>query len=213
MPKLFVMRVLVALVFLGTGCMPPARAPGMGEALPRAHDATSVELARVESRPDRRPLLVVYPRTACAGSASTVLLDEQGAFVGAIPPGGASLLSIPIETKTLTAMSSVEVTAARSSWTYAQSVEVPPLPSGLVLWPARWSTRDCGNGQYAEAKPATKEELETLLAEEDVVWLEPRLAEGQSWIEAHRDRVDEVLGTHRTGLPDVVARLKGRRAP
>ena len=177
---------------------------------PRVHDDVSVEVARVETRADRRPLLVVHPRTACSGSASTVLLDEDGTFFGAVPPGSAALLDIPSSTKTLTAISSVEINAAVATWTFSQKVHVPDLPSGLLFRAPRWNARDCGNGQYAEVFAATQTELETVIAENEIVWLAPRVDEGQAWIEAHRDRVDELLGVHRTGIPDVVARLKSR---
>jgi hypothetical protein len=205
------MRLRVLAPLLVAGCFPEVRTPGMTPFTPRPHDATTDEVARVEPGVDRRPLLVVYPRTACSGSASTVILDDEGVFVGAIPPGGAALLVIPASAKTLTTMSSVEVTAAVSSWTFSQTVDVPDLPSGLLLQPARFTTRECGNGQYAEAKAATKAELEAALADREIRWLEPRVEEGQVWIEAHRERVDEVLGVNQTGVPDVVARLERRR--
>jgi hypothetical protein len=178
---------------------------------PRPHDEATDEVARIDGASGQRPLLVVYPRTACSGSASTVILDDEGAFVGAIPPGGAALLGIPADARTLIAMSSIEVTAARSSWTFAQTIDVPELPSGLLLSASRFTTRECANGQYADARAATKAELEAILAEGEIVWLEPRLEEGQAWIEAHRDRVDEVLGHDRSGVPDVMARLERRR--
>src|SRR5688572_8418728 len=97
------------------GCVPSGNAgpPGMRFTSPREHalDPTLVELARGEPRAGERALLVAYPRTACSGSASGIVVDERGRFLGAIAPGTAALLNVPADATTLSLFSSVEVTA------------------------------------------------------------------------------------------------------
>lgn len=39
-----------------------------------------------------------------------------------------------------------------------------------------------------------------------ISWMEPRPREGQAWIEAHRPRVDEILGRKQRVQPIVVQR-------
>ncbi|MBX3187490.1 MAG: hypothetical protein KF819_10770 [Labilithrix sp.] len=207
------MRFVIALAVCAlVGCMPAQRTPGMIATTPRAHaiEPSLDELARADGETERRALLVVYPTSACSGSASTVLADEEGNFLAAVPPGSASLVSIPARTRALITFSSIEVTAPRASWTASADVVVPPSPDGIILVAARVSARECSNGQYADARPATKAELEATLAESEITWLEPRREEGQAWLDAHADRVAEVLGTSKKAAPIVFARLRSR---
>lgn len=189
--------VIASAFAFAAACVPPSAQPGMVEVAPRAHDAepSLVELARVPGERDRRPLLVVYPRTGCSGSASMVLVDDHARFVGAVLPGSATLLAVPSETRTLFAISSVEIAAPVRTWSALSIVDVPAAPSGLLLRSRRWSGRDCGTGQYADVVTATKAELEDVLAEEDdrIRWLAPRPSDGQAWLDAHRARVREVI--------------------
>jgi len=174
----------------------PASTPGMAPVprRPHAQDLTLDELARVSPTLDTRPLLVVHPRAACSGSARVVFLDERGTFFGAVAPGEAALLEVPRDAAKLQVVSSVEITAPLRSWFVTGEVAVPPFPSGLVVRPRRVNAREClSTGQYADASPATRAELEAVLADAEVAWLEPRVAEGQRWIDRHRARVAEVL--------------------
>jgi hypothetical protein len=182
----------LALVFALAACHVGAP-PGMALSAPRPHaeDSTLVELARVEAQ---RALLVVYPRDACSGSASTVLMDEHGRFLGAIAPGTAALLDVPASASTLVAVSAVEVAAPRGLPVYVDDVSVPPLPDGLLLRSTHASARQCHhNGQYADVRRATKPELEAAIANADIHWLEPRTEAGQAWLDANRTRVREIL--------------------
>lgn len=141
-----------------------------------------------------RALVVVYPRSACSGSASAVLVDEHGRFLGAVVPGGAALLNIPSGLGTITAFSSVEVTAPAGSWFATERVAVPPLPAGLILRSTRSSARHCNNGQYFGVEVASKEELQRELGESEVRWFEADQQRGQAWLDEHGARVDDMLG-------------------
>ena len=198
----FARRVALAvltssLAALGAGCaMTGASPPGMREAKLREHpaDPSLLELARVEAQDVERALLVVYPRDACSGSASGVLVDEHGRYLGAIAPGTASLLSVPARLRTLHVFSSVEVTAPMGAWFSTEVVAVPAAPAGLVLRASRFSARQCGNGQQLDVTAASKEALELELGESPARWFVAGRREGQAWLDAHRARVDEVLG-------------------
>jgi len=187
------MRFFVCL-FLA-GCTASSTVPGMEPVAPRAHDRepTLVELARTSPADDQRPLLVVFPRHACSASASMVLVDENATFLGAVTPGTAALLSVKKDTRRVFAVSSVDVYAAPTRWLARYRLELPPAPSGVLFDTVRPSTRECGNGQYAKPTIASKEQLENALAENDVSWLAPRTLEGQAWLDAHRERVRELL--------------------
>ena len=100
--------------------------------------------------PGQRALLVVYPREACSGPARAVFMDAEGGFIGAVGPGEAALLSIPVKTTTVLSFSSVELTAYSGSWSAVDAIEVPQAPSGLLLSSSRFSSRECGDGQYAD---------------------------------------------------------------
>jgi hypothetical protein len=199
------LRLGVIVGVLGaSACAPPATPPGMATRPPRpsTFGADLVELARVEPSASDRPLLVVFPRSACSGAASVVLVDEEQRFVGAIAPGTAALLRVPLAARRLTAFSSIEVTAAVGSWRATRQVQVPALPSGLLLSSSRFSTRECGSGHYADVTVATKRELETALAEADFVWLDPHVERGQAWLARHPRRVAELF---RGGVPSAAS--------
>jgi hypothetical protein len=195
--------VVAALVLtLSASCALPGRPPpGMREAQLRPHsaDPSLVELARVDGSPNERPLLVIYPRSACSGSASGVLVDDRGHFLGAIAPGTAALLSIPADLDAITAFSSVEVTAPAGAWFATDRIAVPPLPGGLVLRSTQSSARQCNSGQYFDVTAASRGDLEEQLRESEVRWFEMRnQEEGQAWLDAHRARLHDLLG-RRTG--------------
>lgn len=173
---------------------------------PHALEPSLDELARVDPETDQRALLVVFPKTACSATARTVFMDADGRFYGAVAPGEGALLRIPARSKKLVVVSSVEVTADVGTWSFSDEVTIPPAPSGIVLSSTRFNARTCGNGHYSNPSIATKDELETVLAEAELRWLEPRPNEGQAWIEAHRSRVDEVLGKDRAKAAPVVSR-------
>ncbi len=183
---------------LASGCTAGAAAPGMRETALRAHpeDPSLLELARAPGKEDERALLVIYPRSACSGSASGVLVDDRGHFLGAIAPGTASLLSISSRLRHVHVFSSAEVAAPVGAWFASDLVRLPEAPSGLVLRSSRHSTRECGNGQYFDVVSASKAELEHELEEAPVRWFVIGEGEGQAWLDAHRARVDEVLGRH-----------------
>ena len=169
----------------------------------RVHDAepSFMELARAAPKTGHRALLVVYPRTACAGSASTVFMDEEGTFIGAVAPGTAALLDVPNGVRKVVAVSSVEVSAPLRTWSLADDVALPSPPSGLLLRARQWNGRECASGQYAAASVASKAQLEDVLGEEEIRWLEPRPQEGQAWLDAHRERVGEVLAQRHAPPP------------
>src|SRR5690606_34392582 len=110
-------------------CEPAGTLPGMAAATPRAHSGAPrlVELARAAPPSGHRALVVVYPRTACSGSASTVFMDRRGRFLGAVGPGTAALLTVPRDLDALVAVSSVEVSAPLGRWGAVDEIAVPPL--------------------------------------------------------------------------------------
>ncbi|MDF2694300.1 MAG: hypothetical protein K0S65_2683 [Labilithrix sp.] len=148
----------------------------------------------MEPSADHHALLVVYPRSACSGSARTLFVDAKGTFYGAVAPGEAALLSVPNATRRLLTVSSVEITSPVGTWFVYDEVRIDPPPDGVMLRALEIGSRHCGSGHYAEAAVATKSELESALAEAEIRWLEPRVRDGQAWLDARRSRVDEILG-------------------
>lgn len=203
--------MFVVLAFLA-GCVGRAGPPGMRAEAARPHpsDASLVELARVEPHADGRALLVVHPRTACSGSASTVFVDDAGRFVGAVAPGTAALVEVSAHARELLAISSVELDAPLGMWSVADRVRVPAPPSGLLLESWKWNSRVCGNGHYADVHAATKGELEDVLGREAIPFFTPSPREGQAWVAARRDRVAEVLAADRAYRASLV---RGPRQP
>jgi hypothetical protein len=190
-----VVRASIGFAVLAAACS-PAATPGMAPSMrrPYAADRSLDELARVAPASDARPLLVVHPRVACSGSAPMVFLDDHGTFYGSVAPGEAALLEVPKNVAKLQVVSSVEITAPVRSWFVTSEVDVPPFPDGLLLGPRRVSAREClSTGQYADAAPTTKSKLEDVLAVSELTWLEPRIVDGQRWIDRHRARVHELL--------------------
>lgn len=200
----------LALLVSAASCLPSASGtnPGMAQRprRPYAADATLDELARLEVANGQRPLLVVYPRSACSGSAKAVFVDRSGRFLGAVGPGQAALFGVP-SGGGLLAFSSVELTSPLGRWFAIDEIEPPAPGSGLLLEAPRVSARQCGSGQYANPNVATKRELEAALAESDVEWLEPRLAEGQAWLDEHHERVDELVGRQEAKPQPIVRRV------
>jgi hypothetical protein len=161
---------------------------------PRAAASSSLEeVAHAEPPPGYRVLLVAYPRTACSGSARTVLMDASGTFFGAVGPGEASLITLPLGTRTLVAVSAVEIVApTRTRFAY-DAIEVPSAPGAVLLESTRVDARQCSRtGQYASASSVSKREIEERLADAEITWLEPRPHEGQGWLDEHRARIDEM---------------------
>lgn len=209
------MRAILAVSAFAVGvvgCNLQATPPGMSPTGGNVHagDPSLVELARVEGVEGQRPLLVVYPESPCSASASGVLLGADGRFLGAVAPGTGALISVPSSERTVTVISSVEVTAPRGVWYSVDEVRLPPFPSGLVLRPSRFNTRSCGSGQYFDVEVASKESLEELLEASPVRWFSPRGDEGQAWLDSHRPRVDEILGRSAPGPAPVESRVASR---
>jgi hypothetical protein len=179
--------------------------------VPREHalDPSLIELARGEPSASERALLVVYPRTACSGSASGVVVDEHGRFLGAIAPGTAALLNVPVDVSTVALFSSVEVTAPVGTWHDAKRITMPSTTTrdGIVIRSARWSARECASGQYFDVEIATKDALESELAESDVRWVSRSGVDGQTWLDEHGTRVAEVLSTPPGGPPGDLTQL------
>lgn len=186
--------VMLALV---SGCVNGSGPPGMRSIAPRMHDvdASLIELARVDPEANERPLLVVYPRSACSANASGVIVDDGGHFLGSVAPGSAALLAVPVRARAVTIFSSVEVTAPVGTWHESKRVVLPSAPNGIVLRSSRYTARDCGPGPYFDVELATKDGLESELAENDVQWLVPSRADGQAWLDAHGRRITEILST------------------
>jgi hypothetical protein len=183
---------LSSLLLYGCASEP---APVMAPRAPQPSVSPSlVEVARAEPAPGQRALLVAYPKTACSGSARTVFMDEKGTFFGALAPGQATLLTFPAATRTLVAVSSVEISApTRTTFTFVE-IDVPAAPAALLLEGARVNARQCSRtGQYAHTSVVTKRAIEERLAEEEIAWLEPRPLQGQAWLDKHRSRVNEIL--------------------
>lgn len=174
-----------------------------------ARDPSLVELARGEPRSGERALLVLFPRTACSGSASGVVVDDRGRFLGAIAPGTAALLNVPADIASVAIFSSVEVTAPVGTWHDAKRIALPPSASrsGIVVRSTRWSARECATGQYFDIEVATKEALETELAESEIRWVAPAGADGQAWLDEHGTRIAEVLSTPPSGPPGDITHL------
>lgn len=163
---------------------------------PHQENAAFDELARTEPQVAHRALLVVYPKSACSGSARLVLMDGAGRFHGAVGPGEASLLEVPEAASTLVAVSSVEIDAQPGTWHFSEVVAVPPAPAGLLIGARRVDGRRCGgNGQYPSVVSATKGELETTMGESQLRWMAPRLEAGQAWLDSHRERLTAILAT------------------
>jgi hypothetical protein len=195
------------------GCLPSGNAgpPGMRFTVPREHarDPSLVELARGEPHAGERSLLVVFPRTACSGSASGIVVDERGRFLGAIAPGTAALLTVPADVANVAIFSSVEVTAPVGTWHDAKRIALPTASSrsGIVVRSTRWSARECATGQYFDIEVATKETLETELAESEIRWVAPAGTDGQTWLDEHGTRIAEVLSTPPSGPPGDIGHL------
>lgn len=177
--------------------------------MPRVHelDPGLLELARAEPRATERSLIVLFPKSACSRSSSAVIVDDAGRFVGAVPPGMASLLKIESTVSFVTIIPSVDVTAAVGTWHGAKRITIPPAPSGLLLESWRLNARDCGSGAYFEVRAATKDEIETELGSAEIRWLVPVPREGQAWLDAHHRRVAEVLSTPPSRPPGDITHL------
>src|SRR6185295_17869229 len=174
--------VVGGAVLVGCASSAPAPAPG-----------PPVVVAHAEPPPGYRVLLVAYPRTACSGSARTVLMDERGTYFGAVGPGEASLITLPVGMRTIVAVSAVEIVAPPRTHFPYDEIDVPPAPSAVLLESTRVSARQCSKtGQYASATSVSKHEIEERLADAEITWLEPQLREGQAWLDEHRARVDEM---------------------
>jgi hypothetical protein len=126
------------------------------------------------------------------------LPDSDGRFYGAVAPGEATLLTLPVDTRTLLAVSSVEIDAPPRTRLSFHEFDVPALPDALLLEGIRGSARQCStSGHYASTTSVSKLAIEERLADTEIAWMEPRPREGQAWLEAHRARVDEILGRKR----------------
>lgn len=192
MRRLLVVASL-ATVLAGCGVRTPQ---GMNVTTPRvsADDDALMELARATPTEGERVLLVVYPRDACTGSTSAVIVDERGRFLGAVAPETAALVRVPREGRLL-AFSSIDVTASDRSEPLVQEIDPRAVTDGFVFRTLRGRTmRHCTTGQYMEALFASKSELEAVIAEKEYVFLEPDSAAGQAWLDAHRARVDRIIG-------------------
>jgi hypothetical protein len=174
---------------------PPVMAPQSARA---AASPLLVEVAHAEPPLGHRTLLVAYPRTPCAGSARTVLMDESGKYFAAVAPGEATLLTLPERTRMLIAVSSVEIYAPKGTRYVFEEVDVPAAPGAILLEGLRGDARSCRtSGHYASATSVSKREIEDRLAEAEIAWMEPRPREGQAWLDAHRPRLDEILTSRR----------------
>jgi hypothetical protein len=187
-------------------CAPAMEGMALQPARPHSLEPSLDELARTVVPEGKRALLVVYPRSACSGSARMVFVDDEGTFFGAVGPGQAALLTVPSRLEHVVAISNVEVTAPVGAWFYVDEVHLAPPPSGIILTAYRANARQCGSGQYAGASIATKAEMESALSEAEIQWVQPRPAEGQAWLESRRKRMDELLGRQRAQQPAVVTR-------
>lgn len=208
----FVTAASFLLAALAAACVAPKPA-WMTPQAPRSPSTSSasstsaalVEVAHAEPPPGHRVLLVAYPKTACSGSASTVLMDETGRFIGALAPGEGTLLVLPEHMRTVMAVSSVEIAMPFRTRFSFNEITVPAPPDAILLEASRVNARQCSRtGQYASASIVPKGEIEARLADEEIVWLEPRLREGQAWLDAHRERVDELLGRKPPAPPRIV---------
>ena len=206
-------RLALLAAFALAGCIPSGNAgpPGMRFTSPREHDRdpSLVELARGEPSEGERALLVLFPRTACSGSASGVVVDERGHFLGAIAPGTAALLTVPASVTSVAIFSSVEVTAPVGTWHDAKRIALPSTASrsGIAIRSTRFSARECATGQSFEIEIVSKDALENELAESDVRWVAPAGTDGQSWLNRHGTRVAEVLSTPPSGPPGDITHL------
>ena len=194
---------LMLLAVTMVGCAPKG-APGMAPMAraPHAADSSFDELARVAPADGMRSLLVVHPRDACSASAATILLDHQGRFYGALAPGQAALLAVPTDVTRLEVLSSVDLAAPLHTWYVRGHVAVPPSPAGILLTARRVSARHCsGTGQHVDAAVAERQELESVLGDSTIEWLEPRVADGQQWLDHYRSRLDEIFGVRASPRP------------
>jgi len=133
-----------------------------------AADPSLVELARVEGKDGERALLVVYPRSACSGSASGVLVDNHGHFLGAVAPGNAALIRVPADQRTVTSFSSAEVTAPAGAWFATDEIAVPAAPAGHLFGSPRASRHCGGGGQYPGVVVGSNAELEEAFDSSDL---------------------------------------------
>lgn len=198
--------IVASSPLLVAGCTARTEPALMASQVPRSAASPSfVEIARAEPPAGHRVLLVAFPRTACSGSARTVFMDEKGTFFGALAPGEATLLVVPVRLRTILAVPSVEITAPTRTRFAFDEIEVPAAPEGLLLESTSVNARQCGRtGQYAGATIASKREIETRLADVEIAWLEPRMREGQAWLDEHGARLDELLGRRPVPRPKVI---------
>ena len=175
--------VMIASLALLTGACAAPSAPGM----------VLVPYSGTSSGPGS--MLVAFPTTACTGTASAVFLDEKGGFVGAVAPGTATYLAFPEEATRLFVVTSQDVNAAKGTWFRRHEVARPPerVEHGLLVEVARVDAKNC----YRNATPAptvVTYEVATR-ATKDLKWLDVRQEEGTRWLDEHRARVTELLGT------------------
>ncbi len=140
--------------------------------------------------PAEHTIVVAYPPSACAGSG-VAFVDVRGTFLGAVAPGQAMRLAVPPGAKHVVAFSIVDVNAEPGMLFGRHPIDTST--EAVLLTPYRWDTKHCGNGWHAEVHEATRAELDAALSDAKIVWLVPRQAEGQAWLEEHRARVDEML--------------------
>lgn len=190
--------LLVAAASFIVGCG-PTTPRGMSVVTPRVSpdDDAFIELARATPGEGERVILAVYPRDPCTGSASAVVVDESGRFIGAVAPGTATLLRVPQRGQVL-AFSSIDVTASEQAEPLVQEIDLRSVPDGLVFRTLRGpSMRSCSRnagGQYMEAVASSKDALDAVLADKEPTFLEPDAAVGQAWLDAHRARLARIVG-------------------
>ncbi len=136
-----------------------------------------------------RVIIVAYPMHPCASSSSAVFVDEQGAFLGSVSAGTASMLRVPANARMIHSFSSTEVTAARGTWFSREDISLTKFPEAILVEPSRGG-KNCGSGTpwvYVTSRASLEPRIGRL------AWIETDGQRGHAWLDAHRARVNDVL--------------------
>lgn len=189
--------LIVGLLLSVAGCA-PLQAPGMS-----ASGAPKVAMApRAPRTPTGQTLFVAFPESACTSTESAVFLDEQGRFVGSVVPGTAAAMPLPPGSKKVLMVGSLDVLAPPQTWFVRHEVLTRP-DEAVIVEIGEADEHNC-KGKWSgplSPRPRVATLDATLQAAEGLSRLDVRQAEGNAWLEEHRDRVDELVGKDRVPPP------------
>ena len=140
-------------------------------------------------------MLVAFPKSTCTGSDSAVFLDEKGAFVSAVAPGTATYVAFPPGAAKLFVVSSKDVVAPPGLHFRRSEIMAPGerVDRGIVVEVPRIDGKNCYRG--AIPRPTVVSYQDATRAALPLAWLDIQPDEGTHWLDEHRPRVTELLGT------------------